>query len=247
MSILLRCSTLIPITVNTWFAGRSWGIIFSLASTLTWIIADIASGHPHSSDFVPFWNSTFSLSFYIVVTLILAALRNALDNVKGLARLDSLTGAVNGRLFSELVANEIERSSRYGHPFTVAYMDLDNFKAVNDQFGHSTGDKVLCAIVEQAKSSLRKVDVIARLGGDEFAFLFPETDQTAAQEAMQRVQDSLLEVMRRYNWPVTFSVGVLTCLRAPLSSDEVIRHSDELMYAVKNDGKNSICYDVYEG
>ena len=98
---------LIPITLVTWFAGRSLGIFLSLASTITWILVDIASGHPHSSEFVPFWNSTFSLSFYIVVTLLLSALRNALENVKGLARLDSLTGAVNGRLFSDLVASAL--------------------------------------------------------------------------------------------------------------------------------------------
>ncbi|MFA4915140.1 MAG: GGDEF domain-containing protein [Syntrophales bacterium] len=108
---------------------------------------------------------------------------------------------------------EIERSQRHKHPFTVTYFDLDNFKTVNDRFGHSMGDNVLCTVVRYAKTHLRKMDIVARLGGDEFAFLLPETDQVQARVAISKIQISLLDEMYRNDWPVTFSIGVLTCIK----------------------------------
>jgi diguanylate cyclase (GGDEF)-like protein len=176
-----------------------------------------------------------------------SALKSALEREKELARTDYLTGAVNSRLFFELVQMEIDRSQRYEHPFTLVYIDLDNFKAVNDQFGHTTGDLVLRAVVSYAKKYLRKIDVIARLGGDEFALLLPETNQESAGVALTKLQGGLLEEMRQNNWPITFSIGVLTCNVAPLKSDELVKMADELMYSVKRGSKNAIRYSTYTG
>jgi diguanylate cyclase (GGDEF)-like protein len=181
------------------------------------------------------------------VTLLLSALKKAHEHEKELARVDSLTGAVNARFFSELMQLEIARSQRYGHPLTLAFVDVDNFKAVNDRFGHSVGDKVLYSIVTHVRGHLRKTDVIARLGGDEFAFLLPETDQTGARVTFSKIQIGLLDEMRRNNWPVTFSIGVVTCISTPQTSDELVKQADDLMYSVKNNGKNGIIYSVYTG
>jgi diguanylate cyclase (GGDEF)-like protein len=238
---------LFPVSLLTWFAGRRLGITASIASALIWLTADITSGHTYSDPAILYWNSVIRLSFFIIVTLLLWAVKSAHENVKELARIDNLTGAVNARFFSELLLMEIDRSHRNKNPFTIAYFDLDNFKAVNDKYGHSMGDKVLCVIVKHAKSQLRKVDVVARLGGDEFAFLLPETDQVAAQSAIQRVQNGLLEEMRRNNWPVTFSFGVLTCMNITQTSDELLKRTDELMYSVKNTSKDSVRYSVCAG
>ena len=181
------------------------------------------------------------------MVLLLSALKKAHRHEKKLARIDNLTGAINSRFFYELMQKEIDRSQRNLQPLTVVYVDLDNFKFVNDNFGHSVGNQVLIAVVEQAKSHLRKVDVIARLGGDEFVFLLPETDQIAAHAAILKLQVCLLDEMRSNNWPVTFSIGVLTCLEPPQTIDELIRQADDLMYSVKDNGKNSCNYSIYTG
>jgi diguanylate cyclase (GGDEF)-like protein len=236
---------LFPVALITWFTGKRPGIAVSIASALIWLLADIKSGQTYTHAAIFVWNSLIRLSFFIIVTFLLSALRESHQLEKEMARLDSLTGAANTRFFSELVRMEIERSLRNRQPFTLVYVDLDNFKSVNDQFGHSMGDKALCAIVKQAKSLLRKVDVVARIGGDEFAILLPETNQAAAKVAIQRVQNGLLDEMRRNNWPVTFSMGVLTCIKTTQTSDDLIKRADELMYWAKKNGKNSIQYSVY--
>jgi diguanylate cyclase (GGDEF)-like protein len=105
----------------------------------------------------------------------------------------------------------------------------------------------LRTFVQYTQTSLRKTDIVARLGGDEFAILLPETGQAAAAAFFSRIQKGLLEEMQKDGWPVTFSIGVLTCLEAPRSIDEVIRLADDLMYSVKRDGKNAVTYSTSIG
>jgi len=238
---------LIPISLVTWLTGRRLGIVASLASASVWLITDVAAGNSYSHPFIYAWNAFIVLGFFVIVTLLLSALRRALEHERELAHTDYLTGAVNSRFFHDMVQMEIDRSQRYKHPFTIAYIDLDNFKAVNDQFGHSTGDQVLRSAVDHIRKHLRKTDVIARLGGDEFALLFPETNQESAQVALSKIQRSILEEMHQGNWSITISVGVLTCINAPYTADEVIRMVDDLMYSVKRDSKDAIKYSIYAG
>jgi GGDEF domain-containing protein len=125
----------------TWVSGSRIGIIASFISSLVWLAADAASGNTYSNPLIPFWNTLIRFSFFIIITLLLAALKDALGIEKEFARIDSLTGAVNSRFFYELAQMEIDRSQRYKHPFTLAYIDLDNFKTLNDQFGHQICEK----------------------------------------------------------------------------------------------------------
>ena len=237
---------LLAISAVTWFGGRWIGIATSVAAISCWITVDvILLSHGYSHPVIPFLNFTIRFIVFLIVVLLLSALRKAQDRERELARIDFLTGAVNKRFFSELMQMELERAERNGQPFTVVYFDIDNFKYVNDHYGHATGDKVLCATVTQAKNQLRKIDVVARLGGDEFAFLLPGTDQAAASVAVPKVQIGLMDEMRKNGWPVTYSIGVLTCMTPPKSIDEVIKLADELMYSVKNKGKNAIRYSVF--
>jgi len=245
--IVFSLCYLFSVFLVTWFAGMRLGLVTSIASALVWLDADIASGHNYSHPAIYYWNSIIRFGFYMIVTLLLSALKEAHEHEKELARIDSLTGAVNARFFSELVQLEIERSKRYRHPFTLAYVDVDDFKAVNDRFGHSVGDQVLYSIVKHSRENMRKSDVIARLGGDEFAFLLPETEQSGAQVTISKIQTGLLDEMNRCGWPVTFSIGVLTCINMAQTSDELVNQADELMYSVKNTGKNGIRYSVFTG
>jgi diguanylate cyclase (GGDEF)-like protein len=140
---------------------------------------------------------------------------------------------------------EINRARRYEHPFTVVCIDLDNFKIVNDCFGHSTGDILLRLVARTLQQNIRATDTVARLGGDEFAILLPETGQNVAEVILQRVQKINLDIMRRHGWPVTLSIGVVTFTSPPSTVDETLRISDQLMYSAKNNGKNSIQYEVF--
>jgi len=237
---------LIPIVLVTWFSGRNPGFAISVIAAITWFIADALGGQSYSQPIVRYWNAAVRLGFFVVVTLLLPALK-ALEREKEIARIDQLTGIANRRHLFEAAQTELYRCQRYKRPFTIAYIDLDGFKTVNDQSGHRTGDRVLCAVVNRAKSLLRRTDFMARLGGDEFILLLPETDQDAAQIIVSKFQAALLDEMRRNDWPVTFSVGALTCRDGPIDADELIKRADDLMYSVKKNGKNAIAYAVYAG
>lgn len=162
-----------------------------------------------------------------------------------LARTDHLTGIANARQFYSVLQNELDRLRRYGTPFTLAYIDLDNFKTVNDQQGHSAGDEVLRCVANLLSDNIRKTDCIARLGGDEFVMLLLETSPSSAQTSVSKIQANLLEEMRARNWGVTFSIGIITCIDAPNSIQDVIKLADELMYQAKQQGKDAICSAIY--
>lgn len=233
----------LPIFMVTWFTNQRFGLVISVASAIVWLVADVSTGQTYSSPFIPFWNSFIRFAFFIIITILLASLKSSLE----LAHTDHLTSAINSRYFYEIVQMEINRFQRNQRPFTVAYIDIDNFKAVNDQFGHIIGDQVLITLVNSVSKVIRKSDFIARLGGDEFAVLFPETDQEAARIIFTKIQNSFVEAAQQKNWSITFSVGVLVCKVAPPTTDELIRKADELMYLAKSGGKNTIRYSMYAG
>jgi diguanylate cyclase (GGDEF)-like protein len=238
---------LIPISLVAWYASQRLGIVASALSACVWLVADVLAGSSYSNPFVYTWNTLIRFGFFVITVFLLASLRKALDREKELARTDYLTGVVNSRFFYDLAQIENDRCQRHGRPFTIAYIDLDNFKALNDRCGHSVGDQVLHAVASSAKGNLRKIDVVARLGGDEFVLLLPETDQHSARVVLAKIRDCLLKEMQLNNWPITFSFGVLTCTASPPATDELVRMADELMYSAKYGGKNAIRYSIYPG
>jgi diguanylate cyclase (GGDEF)-like protein len=236
----------LPISLVTWLTSRRIGLLVSLASAAVWLIADLGTGHPYSHALVLVWNTLIRFAFFVIITLLISSLRSALQRESELARIDYLTGAVNRRFFYELLQMEIDRFERYKHPFTLAYIDLDNFKALNDRFGHAMGDRVLRTVATSIRNHSRKTDIFARIGGDEFALLLPETNQGAALTILPEIQDHLSSDMRKNNWPITFSIGVLTCITSSHSAQALMKRADELMYLVKREQKNSTRYSILE-
>jgi diguanylate cyclase (GGDEF)-like protein len=235
---------LIPIGLITWYTGRQPGVLASVASALTWFFDEYTGTDLSRYPAVPYWNAVGMLGFFLVVTYILAELKDAMRKEKKMARTDYLTGAENIGSFTEMVNDEIRRAERYGHPFSVAYFDLDNFKNINVTLGRSTGDDLLRRVVKTIKSATRKTDIVARLGGDEFAILMPETNCEHADAAVAKVQESLLKAMQMNNWPVTFSIGVVTFVTPPESVDALMRAVDAVMHSVMLGGKNEIRHEV---
>jgi diguanylate cyclase (GGDEF)-like protein len=237
---------LFPIALVTWFTSGKVGVIIAFVSAGIWLTADVLAGQVYSHKVVFLWNTAIRLGFFLLTVLSLR-LGKTLERERGFARSDYVTGVVNARFFRDLAQREIDRSARYLHPFTIAYVDVDNFKAINDAFGHATGDKVLSAVADSMQQHLRKTDVVARVGGDEFVILLPEVGTEVAQAVISKMRHRLSEEMQDKSWPVTFSIGVLTFTAVPVSADEMLSMADRMMYTVKNSGKNNISYATHAG
>lgn len=159
--------------------------------------------------------------------------------------IDDLTSLPNRRAFAEAAAAELVRARRTGRPLAVAVIDIDDFKQVNDTFGHSTGDRILCDVASVLREHFREIDLPARMGGEEFAVLLPETDLAGAREAVERFVSALAAAelgdgqSRPYG--VTASAGVAA---APdLGVDVLLERADRALYRAKEHGKNQVCAD----
>lgn len=238
---------LIPVALATWYIGVWFGLLVAGGSAFMWLGAEIAAGLHYSHPAIYLWNSLMRLVTFGTMAVLLGRVRKEMALERELARQDPVTGAANPRHFREMFQKEAMRACRYKHPLTIGYIDLDNFKLVNDTHGHSTGDVVLRTIVEVLKDQLRQSDVVARMGGDEFALLLPEAGEIAARSVFVRVRERLQSKMDQGSWPVTFSIGVLVCEQMPdrQNLDDVIRRADSLMYSIKSNGKNGICFALY--
>ncbi len=173
-------------------------------------------------------------------------LRQSLKREQELSRTDYLTGALNKRAFVETAKSEIERSSRFGHPFSILYLDVDGFKGVNDTRGHSEGDQLLKRLVATTSSAIRQVDVLARVGGDEFVALLPETAAAASTVVASKIRDAFAVALVGRGWPVTLSIGVVTYLRPPVSFEAMLSAVDAQMYEAKKAGKDRVSSTVCE-
>lgn len=233
---------LLPVSTLTWFTKRSYGVVGSLASSLIWLTVNLGFGTPCYHPLTHVWNSLIRLTFFLIVTFLLSSLKISLERETLLARTDYLTGAINARAFYERLQQEIDRCQRNPQPFSIAYLDLDNFKQVNDRFGHAAGDQLLSTIVNYTTKGLRKTDVLARLGGDEFIILLPNTDTKSVQIVMAKLKEKLITEMQNQQSNVTFSIGVITCNQPPHEIEALLTAADNLMYEVKRDGKNNIYY-----
>ncbi len=231
---------LIPVAIVTWFSGIGAGLVMALISTAFWSVNNVTNSFSITA-----WNILSTSAFFSAIAALLHKTHTMWINESTLSRTDHLTGAKNMRAFTEIAEYEILRSERENLPFSLAYLDLDNFKMINDTYGHAAGDAVLKTVVEEIVRNLRKTDVVARLGGDEFAIFFPETDQTSVRIVMEKVTDELMSITEKNAWPTTFSIGVLTCSEGACNLDAMITTADKLMYTVKNSGKNNIHYSQY--
>ncbi len=237
---------LLPIALAAWCVGSGWGLFVSVLSSLTWLGADLAAGHIYSNPVVPYWNMLVRLLTFVVVTYALAGLRKVLDNEKNYARQDFLTGAANSRNFMETAGSALAAAKAGGQTIALAYIDLDNFKAINDTFGHSVGDQLLKLAAQTIKKNLRDGDMMARLGGDEFAVLLPGATEDSSLTVMKRMREHFMNEVTERKWPVSFSMGLVLFKKIPDSVDEMIKKADNLMYTVKDSGKNDIKFEVYQ-
>ncbi|MBU2614169.1 MAG: diguanylate cyclase [Elusimicrobia bacterium] len=234
---------ILPIFLVSWYVHRWASIAVAILGASAFFMADYILYHPYSMPYIPFFNSSGILVFFLITSYALSALRKAYFLEHELARTDHLTDIANGRYFVEIISKEIERMERYKHSLSLAYMDIDNFKNINDNYGHNMGDIVLSSIALAMKESIRPVDLVARMGGDEFAILFPETDQSVVKSIMSRVQIKINKTISENSWPISFSIGVVTCSSTKCTADLLFEKADAVMYSIKKTGKNLVKYE----
>ena len=168
-----------------------------------------------------------------------AVLTELLRKVQELATHDDLTGLANRRHGLERLTQEGARFERQGRPFSIAIIDMDHFKSINDAHGHAVGDEVLKAFAAEATSMLRAGDVMARWGGEEFLLLLPDTRGPQAKASVTRLLDRVRALPHRSGQPLSFSAGV-TEHRAGEAVAETVARADREMYVAKRMGRNAV-------
>jgi diguanylate cyclase (GGDEF)-like protein len=231
---------LIPVALAFWQGGLWSGLATALAGAAAWLVADLAAGHQYKHSVIPYWNALMRGLIFVSVGVLLVRFRRTLERETRLATRDSLTGIGNWRHFEAVAGRELGRARRSGKPLSVAYIDLDNFKMVNDSLGHQVGDALLVSVASVLQESVRTIDCVARLGGDEFIVLMPETALKGARIVVERIRSAVEGALKEGHWPVTLSVGLVTFIHVPDMINELVKTADDLMYSVKKGGKDSV-------
>lgn len=236
---------LIPVSVATLLIGRSGGIILSVSSAAIWLVADLSAHSQYSNILIPFWNATVRLGYFLIHMFLLSYLQRVIGDQRLKSLTDPLTGAANWRFFEQYAQKELEREKRNKKPLTLVYFDIDNFKKVNDSFGHDVGDELLKLVAELIQNHLRQSDLLARVGGDEFVILLSDTNFEKSSLLLDRVKSVVMGEMQSHQWPVSLSIGAVTYLSLPASLNAMIKKADALMYSIKHSGKNDIKHIVW--
>lgn len=171
-------------------------------------------------------------------------LKNALAEVQKIANTDPLTKALSRRRLFNLGYQEFNRVSIYGKALSILLMDLDNFKKINDNYGHQAGDKALCRVVKSIKNTIRNVDFLGRYGGEEFMAILPETNGKKAlilAEEIRKMVSSNIIKTEKGSILLTISIGVSTYSAKDQSLDDIISRADKAVYQAKQQGRNKCC------
>ena len=191
---------------------------------------------------------------YIVIDSILTTMANLVGSVKAInkytedleyyAARDPLTDLFNQRVFNDMMSYEIKRANRHNYSFALMVIDCDNFKPVNDNFGHAFGDKFLQTIADTLESEKRDEDIVARYGGDEFTIILPECDEngavTVANRISKAIEKQVLVSPDGKNVSLTISIGISVYPDHTQSQKDMFLIADSMMYKVKEEGKNAI-------
>ena len=219
-----------------WFTSLRDGLALCLSITCIWFSANYLAGQRYPDLLIPLWNFTIRFTSFAAFYFAVSSFRKE----RLFALQDPLTGIANRRALITYAAQEIKRSHRTMTPLSIAFIDCDDFKNLNDRWGHDAGDSFLVYVAQSVKKNIRSSDLVARVGGDEFVIILPETKAAEARHVCQELKTRLDAGLEHTNCPTTISMGVVTFNAAPATVDALLRSADHLMYHVKKAGKNSI-------
>lgn len=229
---------LLPVVISGWRFGPLTGFFIAVLSSSTWFAADLTLRQiPATYDVA---NLMTRMGVFMLIALLIGRQKNLTTLHLSMALTDPLTGISNRRAFMEQGRRELARCRRYGQALSIVYLDVDNFKELNDNFGHKTGDRLLKLVAKGMTHYLRESDFPARLGGDEFAVLLVGADSRQAMMVMAKIKERLMARIERYQWPVSLSIGVITLADPKITFEEALDQADQAMYDAKQSGKNTL-------
>lgn len=232
---------LVPVSFGAWYNGRRFGFSVSILCSIIWYFAEINGGRVYSHIGVPVWNALVHLGFFLAGAYAATKLAQSLAWARTQALIDPLTGLSTRRAFDIRLEQGLALARRNSKPISIAFIDVDDFKGINDRFGHQEGDRALRVIADTLARVVRHVDTAARLGGDEFCLMLPNTAEAGAKAVVDKVMSDL----RQHQSPsISCSVGVITLHTPTLNVQGVIDAADKLMYAVKRSGKNAARFNT---
>jgi len=234
----------LPISLVAWYLGRRGALVTAALSTLTWVLSNYLADLTFSSSSLWVMNTAMQATSFSVVGLLIARIHESLEHERVLSRTDSLTQLLNTRAFYEEGARLLALCRRNGRPITMAFLDLDNFKTVNDRHGHEAGDRLLHGVATVLRTSLRPSDLAARVGGDEFAVLLPEAGADTAHTALERLRHALATTFVPTGGIVSASIGAASFAQPPATVEEMLREADARMYRAKAAGKNRLLLEA---
>ena len=227
---------LVPVSFFSWFIGKRSGIAVAISSAAIGFLVRFKD----APGAVAYWDALILSTLYITAAFMIVQLKRLYERERDLSRIDPLTNIPNRRALHEAASQAKRVAERNRAPLSICYIDVDNFKAINDRFGHNTGDRVLAVAAATMAGALRPSDVVARMGGDEFAVLLPGAHGDYAAVIMRRVGDQLQHAMRLNRWPVTFSIGMASFSPPLASVAEMLAEADKAMYVQKKRGREPL-------
>lgn len=234
----------VPVALAAWLLDGWTAAAVAVGCGVVWTVIEYTVAPERAALLSMPWMIGLRSWLFLVFVIAIYRVRKNLDWQTGLAQRDPLTGLMNHPRLMELANREWARAKRYRQPLTVAYLDVDNFKSINDQWGHREGDLVLRRLADLLCESLRATDLIARVGGDEFVLVMPQTDAKQAVASLKRLQQHLQAHLEARGRMVTVSMGAVTFTTNFPSIQKTISHADRLMYRVKSNGKARIRHEV---
>lgn len=230
----------LPVLASSWLLGDMACAFVAVLCLVAWAITDVKLAGDQSELLAIIFNTTTRAFTVCFVIVLMKRLRRALQDEWDTSRKDQLTGLYNRRSFYELGLKVLEVIRRQSLPVSIAFMDLDHFKEVNDSLGHAAGDALLQAVTEIMQAHFRAEDVLARLGGDEFAVIMPGMKAEDAMARLKTLRGSILAAMREHRWPVTVSIGAAAFVTVKNGIDPMLAVADDAMYEAKRAGRDTI-------
>lgn len=233
---------LVPIVVITATIGMWAGIALSVACTAGSFVVEAVKDLTSST----YIAAAVMLVTFIAFVMLVTRLKEAVLREEYLSNTDVLTGLYNRRYFNESAESELSRCRVEGKGLALAFIDLDDFKSVNDVSGHDAGDDLLCIAAGVFARHLASIGMIARVGGDEFALLVPGGKTDDLERRLEELKAEFAEKMGENGWSVSLSMGVVAYNRPPPSLDDMMSRADSLMYSAKHGGKNDVRFSVVD-
>ncbi len=235
---------LFPIIMITWYEGGIPAAIISIFSAITWSIAETASGSVHPHVAISIWNTVMVFGMFSIVAYSFATIKRLMIKERAYSGNDGLTHVPNAAAFYEEGQREVKRAARYKRPLTLARLEINDYNRITGTLGWSMGESMVLAVTETVMKTLRTTDIVAKLDTHEFAILMPETGNQDAEVAVYKVQDHLSDMVKQNDWPVTFSIGVVTCTAPACTIDELIAMAGDLMKTAPGDAGNRVQYRI---